>query len=179
MSPARSRGLALGLLALGALLLFGASSQDWFHAHYSTGVSVQEKSYSGSAGSAVRAIGLLLLAAIPATLATRARLRPLLGGLLAAISIGALAIVLGRGTPTADSVPSAALDLRVTSTSWPHLAEAGALVALVASLIIAVLGRRWSEMGKRYERTDSEKVIVDPWVAMEQGIDPTEDDRQG
>ncbi len=177
-ASARSRGVVLLVLALGAVLLLVASSQDWFHAAYSTGVSAQEKSYSGSAGSAVRAIGLLLLAAVPATLATRARMRPVLGGLLTLISIGTLAIVLGRGTPTSDTVPSAALDLRITGTSWPHLAELGAVVALLGSLGVAILGRRWSEMGKRYERTDREAAIEDPWSAMERGIDPTADDLQ-
>ena len=91
MSGARLRSLALGGLALGAVLALVAGSRAWWRAA-GTGVSVAFTGTEATGGLA-QALALVALAGVLLALVLRARGRRVLGGLL--LLAGAGALVLG------------------------------------------------------------------------------------
>jgi uncharacterized membrane protein (TIGR02234 family) len=65
---------------------------------------------------------------------------------------------------------------------WPWLTAACGLLVLLAGLLVAVRGHRWSVMSARYEtpvtgRVDDEqarqRVNTSLWQALDRGDDPT------
>jgi uncharacterized membrane protein (TIGR02234 family) len=143
-------------------------------------------------GSAVAplgtAAGLLLLAAAVAVLAVRGAGRIAVGALVAlagvALAWSALRVLVGGpDTATAGPGEQRATDL---TAAWPVLVVVAAVVAMAAGVLVAVRGRRWPAMGRRYERTPGaapapertrtdEDRALDAWRALDRGDDPTDD----
>ncbi len=124
----------------------------------------------------VSALALVALAGGGAVLATRGRVRRLLGGLLTLLG---LAVAAGGGYGL-----TAAFDGEV-SRQWPALCLVGGLIAAAGGLVTALRGGDWPAMGARYERpvraaeqspTDGPAVgrsTRDAWDALDRGEDPT------
>ncbi|PZG01410.1 Trp biosynthesis protein [Micromonospora deserti] len=123
------------------------------------------------------ALAVVGLAGAGAVLATRGRLRRLLGGLLFLLGV---AVAAGGGYGLV-----AAFDGEV-SRQWPALCLVGGLVAAAGGLLTALRGQRWPAMGARYERPargapapagGAGPVIgrgtTDAWDALDRGEDPT------
>ena len=183
----RGFGTALLLVVLAGAALLVSTAGPWV-----TGVEVRpaplpdelvERS-GGEVAPAVRALGLVALAGVPALLATRGRGRLAIGAVLVLAGVGAAASAVG---PLLD--PSAAggsATAQVVATARPWLALAGALTALVAGALTLTSGRRWPALGRRYEapgtpapaRPERHSTAPDvdgagAWDALDRGEDPT------
>jgi uncharacterized membrane protein (TIGR02234 family) len=136
------------------------------------------------------ALGLVLLAAFGAVIATRGWVRRALGVLILVASVVVLVAVI---------VPGGATDLLrsglaakgwsgggyTTSTSWWRwLVLVSSLVTAAAGLATAAYGDRWAVMGSRYDAPAEQRSGADQpaealsesqvWQAIDQGRDPTQ-----
>ncbi|MFR9777827.1 Trp biosynthesis-associated membrane protein [Micromonospora sp. MS34] len=121
----------------------------------------------------VSALALVGLAGGGAVLATRGRVRRLLGGLLV---LAGLAMAAGGGYGLAESG---------VSRQWPALVLVGGLVAAAGGAFTGARGGGWPAMGTRYERPARsaapagpdrpavERGTRDAWEALDRGEDPT------
>ncbi|WP_406071633.1 Trp biosynthesis-associated membrane protein [Micromonospora sp. NBC_01638] len=131
------------------------------------------------------ALALVMLAGGGAVLATRGRLRRVLGVLLGALG---LAVAAGGGYGLVADVGGS------VSRQWPALCLVGGLLAAAGGLWTALRGGGWPAMGARYERparTTPEAVsapgpagpptpmagrrTTEAWDALDRGEDPTAD----
>ncbi|SCG42209.1 trp region conserved hypothetical membrane protein [Micromonospora echinaurantiaca] len=126
------------------------------------------------------ALALVGLAGGGAVLATRGRLRRLLGGLLAVLG---LAVTAGGGYGLSASFPGE------VSRHWPALCLLGGLLAAAGGMLTALRGERWPAMGARYERPARKTATpaapaagagpvtgrrtTEAWDALDRGEDPT------
>ncbi|SCG63639.1 Trp biosynthesis-associated membrane protein [Micromonospora inositola] len=122
------------------------------------------------------ALALVALAGGGAVLATRGRVRRLLGGLLTLLG---LAVTAGGGYGLTANFDGG------VSRQWPALCLVGGLIAAAGGLVTALRGGDWPAMGARYERpvraaeqptTDGPAVgrgTRDAWDALDRGEDPT------
>lgn len=179
----RGLGTAVLLVLAGALLLLVSTAGPWV-----TGVQVQPEPLpsppvevgGGEAAAPVRALGLVVLAAVPALAATRRTGRTVVGVLLvlAGAAAGAAAVqVLGD--------PASLVDLDVddvATTTRPFVAIAGAVLTCLAGAVVTARGRRWAALGRRYEAPAARETAPSParpaegaelWEALDRGEDPT------
>jgi uncharacterized membrane protein (TIGR02234 family) len=188
----------LGCVAAGALAL-SSSAQRWLTVTVTRPrplPPVVEVLTGGQAAPLVPACGLLLLAAAVAVLAVRGAGRAAVGLLVVAAGAGLLWSGLRalRGGLTdaaaADAVGLFGGDSAVSgavAAGWPAVVVAAGLVAVLAGLLVAVRGRHWPGMGRRYERTGGgaapaaaarpqtpEDRHQAAWKALDRGEDPTE-----
>ncbi|MEU2610866.1 Trp biosynthesis-associated membrane protein [Micromonospora sp. NPDC007271] len=121
----------------------------------------------------VSALALVGLAGGGAVLATRGRLRRLLGGLLTLVG---LAVAAGGGYGLTAAVGGG------VGRQWPALVLVGGLFAAAGGVFTALRGDGWPAMGARYERSarpaDTGRPAVergtrDAWEALDRGEDPT------
>ncbi|WP_258378276.1 Trp biosynthesis-associated membrane protein [Micromonospora endophytica] len=120
------------------------------------------------------ALALVGLAGGGAVLATRGRLRRLLGGLLALLG---LVLAAGGGYGLFADLGG--------RTVWqpPALCLLGGVLVAAGGLLTALRGHRWPAMGARYERAANRPAAaggpiggggtVDAWDALDRGEDPT------
>jgi len=181
----RELGTAVLLVLAGAVLLLVSTAGAWV-----TGVQVQPEPLPSSpvavsgaeAAAPVRALGLVVLAAVPALAATRRHGRTAVGVLLvlAGAAAGAAAVdVLGD--------PGSLVELDVddvATTARPWLAVAGAVVTALAGAVVTARGRRWAGLGRRYEAPAARSAEPaatggaapegpELWDALDRGEDPT------
>jgi hypothetical protein len=124
------------------------------------------------------ALALVGLAGGGAVLATRGRVRQVLGALLALLG---LAVAAGGGYGLVADFGGA------VSRQWPALCLAGGVLAAAGGLLTALRGRGWPGMGARYERpartgaptgepaggpVDGRRT-TEAWDALDRGEDPT------
>ncbi|KKJ93899.1 Trp biosynthesis-associated membrane protein [Micromonospora sp. HK10] len=119
------------------------------------------------------ALALVGLAGGGAVLATRGRVRRLLGVLLTLVG---LAVAAGGGYGLGEAG---------VSRQWPALVLVGGLLAAAGGALTALRGAGWPAMGARYERparaaapAGAERPAVergtrDAWEALDRGEDPT------
>ncbi|MEV6369128.1 Trp biosynthesis-associated membrane protein [Micromonospora musae] len=125
------------------------------------------------------ALAVVGLAGGGAVLATRGRVRQLLGGLLALLG---LAVAIGGGYGLIAGFEG------VVSRQWPVLCLVGGLLAGAGGLLTALRGRDWPAMGARYERPSRAAAVppdgapagpvtgrrtTEAWDALDRGEDPT------
>ncbi|MEU4678132.1 Trp biosynthesis-associated membrane protein [Micromonospora sp. NPDC023737] len=123
------------------------------------------------------ALAVVGLAGGGAVLATRGRVRQLLGGLLALLG---LAVAIGGGYGLVAGFEGA------VSRQWPALCLVGGLLAGAGGLLTALRGRAWPAMGARYERPArggpapsgpagpvTGRRTTEAWDALDRGEDPT------
>jgi uncharacterized membrane protein (TIGR02234 family) len=194
----REPGAAVAGCAVAGGLALSAGGQTWATVTVTRTPPLPPvtETLTGSAvAPLVTAAGLLLLAAAVAVLAVRGAGRIAVGVLvaLAGAALGWSAVrVLVGGPDTATPGPGEqrAADL---AAAWPVLVVVAAVVAVAAGLLVAVRGRRWPAMGRRYERgpgagqargqaraperarTDEDRAL-DAWRALDRGDDPTDDE---
>ncbi|SBT44566.1 Trp biosynthesis-associated membrane protein [Micromonospora auratinigra] len=122
----------------------------------------------------VSALAVVGLAGAGAVLATRGRVRRLVGVLLTGLG---LAVAAGGGYGLTEGG---------VSRQWPALVLAGGLLAATGGVLTALRGAGWPAMGARYERAhrpagppgDADRPAVergtrDAWEALDRGEDPT------
>ncbi|MEU0080168.1 Trp biosynthesis-associated membrane protein [Micromonospora tulbaghiae] len=119
----------------------------------------------------VLALTYVGLAGGGAVLATRGRLRRLLGVLLATVGV---AVTVGGGIGLTETG---------VSRQWPALVLAGGLALAAGGAFTALRGDGWPAMGARYERRSApadepgrpavERGTRDAWDALDRGEDPT------
>ncbi|MGK5741839.1 Trp biosynthesis-associated membrane protein [Micromonospora sp. URMC 103] len=125
------------------------------------------------------ALAVVGLAGGGAVLATRGRLRQLLGALLAVLG---LAVAAGGGYGLVAGFEGE------VSRQWPALCLLGGLLAAGGGLLTALRGRAWPAMGARYERPTRNAAApaagpaagpvtgrrtTEAWDALDRGEDPT------
>ncbi|MFC4692545.1 Trp biosynthesis-associated membrane protein [Geodermatophilus arenarius] len=189
----RELGTALAGCAVAGGLALSAGGQTWATVTVTRRPPlppVTETLTGSSLAPLVPAAGLLLLAAAVAVLAVRGAGRVAVGVLVAlagaALAWSSVGVLAGGVDPSA-----AAPGERRTAdlaAAWPVLCVLAAVVVLAAGGLVAVRGRRWPAMGRRYERspgaaaapapararTDEDRAL-DAWRALDRGDDPTAD----
>lgn len=176
--------LALGGLAVGAVLALVAGSRAWWRAAGS-GVSVAFPGTEATGGLA-QALALVVLAGALLGLVLRARGRRVLGVLLALAGAGVAVLGVSRPRPASGTVQSRVLEVSLADqfalvgTPWPYVyAAAGALV-LAAAVLMAVTAPRWPVRAARFERSPGAPAAASPsddpatlWRSLDAGVDPT------
>jgi uncharacterized membrane protein (TIGR02234 family) len=187
---ARRELVAAVLLCLaGASLVLLAAGRTWATVHVpGTGpLPGRAVDVTGAElAAALPALGLVGLSGVVAVAATRGWGRVPVGLVLAATGLGVLALAAphalapaGRARSSVDG-PGAA-DAAVSATAWPYVALVGALLLLLAGMLVAVRGRAWAALGRRYERPEKSPQTSGPaspteqtlWDALDRGEDPT------
>lgn len=179
----RELGAAVLLVLAGAVLLLVSTAGAWV-----TGVQLQPRPLPASpvevgadeAAAPVRALALVVLAAVPALAATRRTGRTVVGVLLV---LAGVAAGLTAGGVVADPSGAVAPDVDdVSVTGRPLLALAGAALTVAAGAVVTARGRRWAGLARRYEppaaRDDAHGPSRDAdapslWEALDRGDDPT------
>ncbi len=186
----RAYGVALALLALGGLLLLVGYGLVWATAQVpllpgadAADSALRTKGFTGRdlyPGAA--AMGWVVFAAVGGIVATRSwgRVGVAVIALIAGLTALAASVDFARAPGVAVDAAVSALagtESYVASTStssWFVAALSGALVALVAA-VVAVRGRRWPSLGRRYGRTPARPADMSAWDAQDNGRDPTDD----
>ena len=139
---------------------------------------------------AISAVAALLLAAVAATVALSGIARRALGVLvaLAGVAAGWATIAQVITPPTPAQLVSAREGLStggqpvgtsaVSASVWPWLAVLGAVVAVMAGVVLAVRERRMARLGARYAAPGTAtEAPADPdraaWEQLDDGRDPT------
>ncbi|RRO16031.1 hypothetical protein EIL87_13205 [Saccharopolyspora rhizosphaerae] len=192
-SEPRSKGLLWSVLLLvlaGAGALWGASGLPWASQRFSTPMGTETT--SSATGAVLRPelgpMALAALAAVAAVLATGGLLRRLVG-LLIALAGALLAWrvyqhVSGAAVTFGGDVPAGSTPIGELSSSpfGPVLMALGAVLLVVAGLLVVVRAGRMPAMGARYSApgTAKERVSQDPdrrlWNELDAGRDPTDED---
>lgn len=187
----RSRPLALGGLAVGAVLALVAGSRAWWRAS-GTGVDV---GFTGTetTGGLAQALALVVLAGALLGLVLRARGRRVLGVLLALAGAGAVAVGLTRPRPASGTVQSRVLEVSLADqfalvgTPWPYVYAAAGAAVVAAAVLMTATAARWPSRAARFERPGQEGQAGstpatrsdDPatlWRSLDRGVDPTLDE---
>jgi uncharacterized membrane protein (TIGR02234 family) len=183
VSPRRKYALALGLIVLGAVLVLVSSGRTWATGQVttaggSTASATLRVTGSDAAGGLV-GLALLAAAGIAALVATRGRLRRIVAVviILTGVSVvlnavfSGLTRVLDEAARKSAGVTSAHATA-VQTTIAPWVCVLGGLLIVAGGVLALRHGGEWPSMGARYERAPS---TMDPWAALDQGLDPTLD----
>lgn len=167
------------LFVIGGALCTAGSSGGWWEATVLlNGKALATKSVRSDAQTASQILGLLLISGawLPSMLRPAAR-RPF-ALLLALCAAGVLGIVADRSTPMLERLSAA--DVIYHSTLLPVAVKVGAVLALLGCAVLWRFGASWPAPATKYEREQraDARHKADPWTAMEQGIDPTDDHPQ-
>ncbi len=190
----RLYGPALVVGLLGTVGVAVGASRPWVTATASVpGLPTIHASVSGAdLVPLVGALGVAMLAAFGAVVATRGVVRRALG---AAVLVAAvIVLVAGIHPPGATGELTAGLSARgwsggggyhETTTVWRWLVLLCSVAAGLAGAVTAAYGQQWAEMGSRYDaptretaaesRRPEELSENDVWRAIDQGRDPTRD----
>ena len=186
MSPRREYALALGLILLGAVLVLVSSGRTWATGEATSGGSTTAAALrvtGNEAAGGISGLALLAAAGIAALVATRGRLRRVVAVviILTGISVVTNAVfsdlsgALDEAARKSAGVSSAhATATQTTISAW--ICVLGGLLIIAGGVLAALHGRSWPALGTRYERGP---VTLDPWSALDQGIDPTLDAEGG
>lgn len=191
--------LAVGLCALGALLVLLGVDRTWVVLEDRGGLTLQElhRSVSGvTITPGLRALGWVALAGVLALAATRGIGRVVAGGVLAVVGAAGVVVAIahlhqarlleeaGRALHTcAANGPvcrhpfGVQLPTLVAHTAPIWVCLLGALLVTVAGLLTTVRGRHWSGLGSSYDAPGAAAAepVTDKgvWDALDRGDDPT------
>jgi uncharacterized membrane protein (TIGR02234 family) len=201
----RTFRLALLLLAVGAAMLLLGYARPWATALVrQEGLPTVTFELTGrEIEPAGAAAAVLALAGIAGLIAMRAVGRVVSGAVLLVAGLGAAAgaVLFGAGSGSRAEVvrlvsDRVGLDVEptVSTTSWWLSAVVGGLLVAAAGALAVARGRRWPQLGRRYERdggagpagpagprpSSAASAPVSAgataaWDALDQGIDPTLD----
>jgi hypothetical protein len=185
----RSYRNAMVLLVVAGAGLLWAAASVWVTAT-ATPAGLPEVTLSATGQQILPVVsggGILALAGIAGTWATKGRWRTVVGAVLAAVlawvAVSIIRFAVGLPTSVENSLARsegiAATDLVAVQVSqWWVLALGAAAVGLLAAALITVRGARWSGMGDRYARssaTGTTMTSAQLWDALDRGEDPTID----
>jgi uncharacterized membrane protein (TIGR02234 family) len=186
----RGLGLALGGLALGAVLVLLSTQPAWVHVtvpRSAGGVAVALDLSGSQVAPVLVALGLLALAGVVGLVATRGWVRRAVGVLLVAAGAGVVLttvrVVADPGAAAFGAVRGQSVDAAAAAAAsysvagpWPWVALLGGLLVAVAGAGTVWLSRTWPAMGARYEAPGADARgdrPVDAWTALDRGEDPT------
>ncbi len=189
----REPAVAALLCLLGAFLVLVAVGREWASVEVAGSGLLPGRDVpvlGSDLAPGVRALGLVALAGVIAVPATRRWGRAVVGGLLALVgagvvvaAVGVLADLAGAAQDTAAVREAGAAGGSTTGTLWPYACALGGLVVLAAGLVVAVRGRGWAALGRRYDAPAAQAVRPagerDIWEALDRGDDPTAADPEG
>jgi hypothetical protein len=173
-NPRRELTLAVLLAVLGSALALFAASRNWVVIETRRPAPLPPVRETISGRDSVpwaAAMAFVGLAGGIALLATK-RLGRLVVGLVVALA-GAIMVaggIAGWSTSGADYEQVTVTEL------WPAASIVGGLAALAAGALAVARGRRWAEMGAKYDAPGAAKVAEDDagiWDALDRGEDPT------
>lgn len=136
----------------------------------------------------VTALGLVVLACWGVVLVTRGRVRRAVAALAVLAGLGALAAVVVAFSQVPDQLRDELTAIGISDpdvgrTGWYWAAGAGAVLAVVASVLAVAWAPDWPEMGSRYDAPGAtapaapvdpeDQSSLDLWKAMDEGRDPT------
>ncbi len=165
-TPGRQMTLAVGAIAVGAVLMLVAAGREWLAVATAAPLPTRGRT-GGDLLPWLSAAGWMALAGAGATVAVRGWLRRLVGGLLVLTGGAALA-----GCGWATTVAGAAW-------GWPLVAGAGGLLVAGAAAVSVVRASDWPALGARYDRraeptaSGAAKRPDQLWDALDRGEDPT------
>lgn len=190
------RGYAAALLLglLGSLAVVVGTARPWAWAEASPpGLPAIHVFVTGTdLEPACGALGLAVLAAFGAVIATRGWVRR---GIGAAVVAGAVAVLVLAATTPADPTPALVAELSAKGWTggafasgtqvWRWVVVAGGVAAMVAGAAVARFGSAWASMGARYDAPVADRSAEDAepardlteteaWKAIDQGRDPTQ-----
>ncbi len=195
MAGRRGYATVLTLGLVGSLMTVLGTARPWASAAAGTrGLPAIHVSVTGTdLEPACGALGLALLAAFGAVLATRGWVRR---GLGAAIVLGSIVVLILAATAPADPTHALAAELSAKGWTgggfgsgtepWRWIVVAGAAAAGVAGAGVARFGGSWVSMGARYDAPAAATRATQPdqaadvlteaevWKAIDQGRDPTQ-----
>lgn len=172
-SSKRAYLLAMVILAAAGGLLLLATGMPWLIAdgigQAALGPAGQQQWSGEQVAPLARAVGLVALAGIAGTVASRGKGRIAVGVVLALAGVvGAWSAITTAEAPVAPSSPGEP----VHATAWPWLAFAAGAVIASSGAVVASIGARWPGLGSRYQR-DAARAARSPWEALDDGQDPT------
>jgi uncharacterized membrane protein (TIGR02234 family) len=192
--PRRLYGPALLAGLLGGVGITVGASRPWATATSSRpGLPVIHATASGSdLAPLAGALGVVVLAAFGAVIATRGWVRRGLGVLIVVASAVVLVAVIVPGGSTDVLTSGLAAKgwsgggFRASSEPWRWLVLGCAVVTAVAGLATAAYGGQWAVMGSRYDAPGDDRVGAaarsaeelsegDVWRAIDRGHDPTQE----
>ena len=172
----------------GAALALAGASRPWAEATTRTPALRTVTADGTDVAPLVLPLALVSLAAWGTVLVLRARGRRVVSVLGLVASLGAAAAVAAAVGSATDTAARLLGDVPTTSTSttaWPYVAGAGALLSAVAFVGALVKAPTWPEMSARYdapttgssgpvtERPSEELSDAELWKALDEGRDPT------
>lgn len=194
--PSSARRLYAPALILGLVGALGATvggSRPWIEATSSaTGLPTLHASASGADLAPLSgALGVVLLAAFGAVIATRGWVRRGLGALVVVASLVVLYSVVdpsGSGDVLRSGLSAKGWSgggYQTSTRLWRWLVLASALVTAAAGAVTFWYGGRWAVMGDRYDAPGSTRPAAakpaeeltenDVWQAIDHGRDPTQE----
>ncbi|GEL20305.1 Trp biosynthesis-associated membrane protein [Pseudonocardia asaccharolytica] len=202
-ATARGRRLLIALCAVlagGALALWGSGQLTWFTGVVSTPArgDVAVSATGAQVQPALTGVALLAVAAVAASVAVSGVARRVLGLIvaLAGLAAGGAALATVMAAPSTDrlaalsgvtvgaggSVTQPPAEVTHT-TAAPWLALLGAVLVLVAGVVLIVRAGRLPRLGSRYSAPGARRPVVDPeraaWQELDAGRDPTVDPGDG
>lgn len=165
----------LGCAAAAALIVV-AAGRPWVAETVARPAPLPDETVSQSGGDLAAwlpAVGWVALAGAGALVATRGRVRQVVGVLLALAGLGA---VLGVSVAGRQAVGDGG------TLGWPVVALVSAVAVLAIGVLTVGRAAHWPAMGARYERgrarreqpgTGAERSSEQMWQALDRGEDPT------
>jgi uncharacterized membrane protein (TIGR02234 family) len=184
----RELGLAVVGCLVGAALVLLAGGRSWVHFSVIQPPlpAVHGVATGHRLAGATTSLGLVILAAAVALVATRRLGRQLAGVLVVAVGVTAVVLALHVAVDPASSVNGAVATATgrrgiaattVSVTAWPWLAALGGMLATLIGAMTVAHGRRWPAMGRRYEvapaTAPTKRDETSMWDALDRGDDPT------
>jgi uncharacterized membrane protein (TIGR02234 family) len=195
----RELGIAVAGCVLAAALVLIAGGRTWvrFSVSLAPLPAVRGAATGHQVAATITSLGLVVLAAAVALVATRRMGRQLTGALI--VAVGAVTVVQSltvSADPTGavrDQVASATGRVGIASSAvsaavngWPWVTGVGGLIAVAVGVLTAIRGRRWPAMGRRYDAATQRGQAslagatagrppdeTSMWDALDRGDDPT------
>jgi uncharacterized membrane protein (TIGR02234 family) len=198
MNTRREFVTAALLCAAGAGLTVSAGGREWATVHAQDALVPFGRSLTGQElTGAATALGWAGLAGLAALVATRGRVRAVVGVLLAVFGAGigySSVTAVSRSHVLATAASKSQLlglagHATVGTTAWWTVSAVGGFLLLVAGVLVAVRGARWPGMSARYDRTAAGAAragtprpaparpdtadALGMWKSLDRGEDPT------
>lgn len=187
----RAKPLTLGVIALAGAIALGAGSQPWVRFTLEGGVD--ELPTGHDLNAALSPVAIAIVAAALALSIAGPVFRRVLGGLVAGLGAGIVALGV---TVTAD--PAAAIAARVTELTglaghaglasvasysllpWPWVTIVAGVIATLAGLAVIFTSGRWATAGRKYEASPAKDPAakrdrISDWESLSNGDDPTDE----